>query len=110
MNAYVLHLRLFAFICGLYFPKKIRMRQALTNIFLILELTGSLPSFGGCTQISDNENSIKDSIENQVVHGRYKVTAEYSNNPSGYDSKTVSTKTFFIRQQRSSVEYEDNKN
>jgi hypothetical protein len=43
----------------------------------------------------------KDSSGNQVVPGRYQVTAEYSNNLSGSDSKTISTKTFFIRPSRS---------
>ncbi len=52
----------------------------------------------------------KDSSGNQVVPGRYKVTTEYSNNPSGSDSKTISTKTFFIRPRRSSGENEDDKN
>ncbi len=42
----------------------------------------------------------KDNNGNQVPPGSYKVTAEYSNDPSGSDSKMISTQTFFIRPPR----------
>ena len=39
----------------------------------------------------------KDVSGHQVAPGRYMVTAEYSDNPSGSESKTISTNTFFIK-------------